>query len=188
MVFGRYRSLDLRNPDYTAPAGVDIRSGVRSVARRSADLLARASSGRATGSIPIVSTSALATDCGDLLRHRLPHRHICCSPRMKSETAAGDIGRRSGQAPELPAGGLRRADRPSTPVPQAWATTAGPKRERMCRRCLPRRGHRRAPVRCCLRVTASTSDQTSAIRPHSMRKMLIPVQVAMRPEGGRSPS
>jgi hypothetical protein len=45
-----------------------------------------------------------------------------------------------------------------------------------------------APMSCCLRLTASTSDQTSTIRPHLMRKILIPVQVAMRPEGGRSPN
>jgi hypothetical protein len=40
-----------------------------------------------------------------------------------------------------------------------------------------------APMSCCLRPTASTSDQTSTIRPHLMRKILIPVQVAVRPEG-----
>lgn len=39
---------------------------------------------------------------------------------------------------------------------------------------------------CCRRVTASTSDQISTIRPHSMRKMLMPVHVAMRPVGGRN--
>jgi hypothetical protein len=31
---------------------------------------------------------------------------------------------------------------------------------------------------CCRRVAASTSDQISTIRPHSMRKMLMPVHVA----------
>lgn len=45
-----------------------------------------------------------------------------------------------------------------------------------------------SPVSCSRRLRASTSDQISAILPHSKRKMLIPVQVASRPEGGRSPS
>ena len=31
------------------------------------------------------------------------------------------------------------------------------------------------PVSCCIRLTASTSDQISTIRPHSTRKMLSPV-------------
>ena len=44
------------------------------------------------------------------------------------------------------------------------------------------------PVSWRPRLIASTSDQISAIRPQAMRKMLIPVQVALRPEGGRSPS
>jgi hypothetical protein len=42
-------------------------------------------------------------------------------------------------------------------------------------------------VSCRLRPSTSTSDQTSTMRPQAKRNMLIPVQVAVRLVGGRSP-
>ena len=43
-------------------------------------------------------------------------------------------------------------------------------------------------VSCRLRPSASTSDQTSTMRPQAMRNIFMPVQVAVRLVGFKSPS